>query len=408
MGRTLALIALLTASNLASLRARPGPSLALAVCTACAVGVFLATMALASGIERVLAATARPERAVVASSVAKAEATSLLQPHQVMAIRDHEDFAIVSPETVLSFPLPRRERERGFPWVRDEPAGQALSRLTQRGVTGAAFQLRPEVQIVAGRRFEPGKWEMIVGIRAVREFDGLAVGATVRHRDAPHVDWTVVGHFAAGGGRHESEMWVDKAALAAYGWHGASANVAWVALNDGVSVAAIDNSLRGSPRLAGTRLVAERDFFERFGDRATAPLRTFAAIVGAVMALGAISAGIYAAATAVAMRRVEIATLRAIGMAGLPIGAAIVLEAALVAAAGGLLGIVVAKVAFDGAAATDAVGPGGRQLAYDLSVSAEASLVALACAIGVGLVGTIGAVVHATRLPAASVLRTMA
>ena len=381
-------------ANLADLRRRPGPACALAVSTACATGVFLATMALAGGIERALGSTARPDRAIVISSVSSAEATSLLQARQVAAVRDL-GFAVTSPEHVLTLPKVARRRD-----------GARFS-LGKRGVEPAAFELRPEVRIVAGRAFEPGKWEMIVGVRAAREFAGLAIGDTVRHRDALHVDWRVVGHFAAGGGMHESELWVDKAALSAYGWPGNSAKVVWVRLDDPASLPAMERALRGSPLLAATRLAAEGEFFQAFGDEVTRPLRTFAAVVGAIMLLGAASASVYAATTMTAARRVELATLRALGVGPFPIGAAIVAESALVAAAGGLLGAGLAYVAIDGTASVDTLGRLGVQLAYEKAATAETALIALACAVAVGVVGTIGAVVHATRLDIASTLRRM-
>ena len=393
MLRTLHQVGHLTLANLADLRRRPGPAVALAVSTACATGVFLATMALASGIERALASTARPDRAVVISSVASAEATSLLQGHQVAAVRDM-GFAVTSPENVLTLPKMMRKRDG------------ALFRLGKRGVEQAAFELRLEVRIVAGRTFEPGKWEMIVGVRAAREFAGLAIGDTVRHPDAPHVDWRVVGHFA-GSGIHESELWVDKAALAAYGWVGKAASVVWVGLDDPASLAAMDRALRASPILASTRLVAEGEFFQAFGATITRPLRTFAAVVGIIMVLGAVSAAVYAAATMTAMRRVEIATLRALGIGAFPIGVAIVAESALVAGGGAFLGTAIVHASVDGAGSVDTLGRFDVQMAYDKAVTAEAAFIAFACAVAVGMVGTIGAVVHAARLDIASTLRRM-
>lgn len=393
MLRTLRQVRHLTLANLADLRRRPGPAVALAVSTACATGVFLATMALASGIERALASTARPDRAVVISNVASAEATSLLQAHQVAAVRDM-GFAVTSPENVLTLPKMMRKRDG------------ALFRLGKRGVEQAAFELRPEVRIVAGRTFEPGKWEMIVGVRAAREFAGLAIGDTVRHPDAPHVDWRVVGHFA-GSVIHESELWVDKAALAAYGWAGKGARVVWVGLDDAASLATMDRALRASPILASTRLVVEGEFFQAFGATITRPLRTFAAVVGVIMVLGAVSAAVYAAATMTAMRRVEIATLRALGIGVFPIGVAIVAESALVAGGGAFLGTAIVHASVDGAGSVDTLGRFDVQMAYDKAVTAEAAFIALACAVAVGMVGTIGAVVHATRLDIASTLRRM-
>ena len=75
-----------------------------------------------------------------------------------------------------------------------------------RGVQPAAFAIRDECRIVAGRRFERGVREVIVGKKAAQEFAGLTVGSTIDFRDS---DWTVVGIFETGGDVHESEIWAD-------------------------------------------------------------------------------------------------------------------------------------------------------------------------------------------------------
>jgi putative ABC transport system permease protein len=75
-----------------------------------------------------------------------------------------------------------------------------------RGVQPAAFALRDEFRIVAGRRFERGVREVIIGKKAAQEFAGLTGGSTIDFWDS---DWTVVGLFETGGDVHESEIWAD-------------------------------------------------------------------------------------------------------------------------------------------------------------------------------------------------------
>ena len=82
--------------------------------------------------------------------------------------------------------------------------------LAFRGVEKAALSVRGDVKIVEGRKFEPGRNEMIVGIGAARTFAGTEVGHKVR---IGQNEWTVVGIFAGGGGAGESEIWTDAAVL---------------------------------------------------------------------------------------------------------------------------------------------------------------------------------------------------
>ena len=59
-----------------------------------------------------------------------------------------------------------------------------------RGVADAAFRIRPEVNVSAGRVFTAGRKEAIAGRRAVAEYDDIALGSTVALRGE---DWRIVG-----------------------------------------------------------------------------------------------------------------------------------------------------------------------------------------------------------------------
>ena len=62
-----------------------------------------------------------------------------------------------------------------------------------RGVQPAAFAVRKSFKIVTGRRFEPGRNEVIVGRGAAEQFAGLDLGRTLRWGEN---QWTVVGIFS--------------------------------------------------------------------------------------------------------------------------------------------------------------------------------------------------------------------
>ena len=70
--------------------------------------------------------------------------------------------------------------------------------------------MRGNIEMVEGRRFEPGKNEVIVGAGAARAFAGLDVGKQIKIGQNA---WEVVGIFTAGGGIAESEIWTDAAVL---------------------------------------------------------------------------------------------------------------------------------------------------------------------------------------------------
>ncbi len=79
-----------------------------------------------------------------------------------------------------------------------------------RGVGQGAFDVRGNIEMVEGRRFETGKNEVIVGAGAARAFAGLDVGKQIK---MGQVVWEVIGIFTSKGGIAESEIWADAAIL---------------------------------------------------------------------------------------------------------------------------------------------------------------------------------------------------
>ena len=72
------------------------------------------------------------------------------------------------------------------------------------------FAARPDFKITAGRKFEWGKNEILVGEGALKQFAGLDVGTKLRWGQN---EWTVVGTFSADGALWESELWTDARVL---------------------------------------------------------------------------------------------------------------------------------------------------------------------------------------------------
>src|SRR3546814_3621630 len=113
--------------------------------------------------------------------------------------RDAQGRAIASAELVVAANLPIKG---GLP---DEDGSVQL-----RGVGPQAWAVRPNVQIVEGRKFEPGRRELVAGAGAARQFAGLVPGNTI------HIgsnDWVVTGIFESGDAT-ESEVWADAGVVA--------------------------------------------------------------------------------------------------------------------------------------------------------------------------------------------------
>src|SRR5690606_23399287 len=98
--------------------------------------------------------------------------------------RDGEGRPLASAELIVAANLPIAG---GAP---DEEGSVQL-----RGVGPQAWAVRPNVQVVDGRRFEPGRRELIAGVGAKGQFAGLEPGNVI-HMGSQ--DWTVTGVFESG------------------------------------------------------------------------------------------------------------------------------------------------------------------------------------------------------------------
>ena len=111
---------------------------------------------------------------------------------------------------------PRRDRGRraadGEPrGVRHHPAAAegvrhrpACANVVVRGVSPAAWTVREQRRIEAGRQPESGKAEICVGKKMAGRFDHTGIGETLRFAGR---DWNVVCRFTADGSAFESEIW---------------------------------------------------------------------------------------------------------------------------------------------------------------------------------------------------------
>ena len=197
--RWLSQLVAVTGMNLLTMRQRLVPSFVAVFGIAGVVAVFVAVLSIAEGFKRVLVGTGSPDTAIVMRQGSDSEMTSVLSRDETTIISDAPGVmrtsagAAASAELFVIVDVPKKG------------AGTEAN-VPMRGVQPAAFEVRPDVKIIAGRRFEPGRNEIIVGRGALGQFVGLDVGRTVRWGQNT---WTVVGIFEANGTLPESEIWTD-------------------------------------------------------------------------------------------------------------------------------------------------------------------------------------------------------
>jgi putative ABC transport system permease protein len=271
-----------------------------------------------------------------------------------------------------------------------------------RGVDAVALQVRPELRIVQGRMVAPGRREVIVGRNVTRQFVGTDLGGKVPVRDG---DWDVVGVFETGGDVHESEIWVDRAVIDGVLRSSFIASVI-VALESPEAFDAFKAALSTDPRV-NVDVRRETAYYAAQSQATGSFIRVLGTVVGLIMAIGAVFAALNTMYSAVSTRATEIATLRAIGFGGLPVVGSVLLEALVLALAGGLLGGLIAYALFNGFTVSTLNFQTFSQVAFAFRVTPALLTQGLVWALAIGLVGGSFPALRAARLPITQVLRAL-
>ena len=381
--------------NLKSIPQRFAPSLVVIVGLAGVVAVFTALLAMAQGFSATLQSTGRADSAIMLRGGSNgAELNSGFGRDEVTliklgpGIRKGEDGQpLAAGELLVITELPRR----GQP--------DSAVNVTIRGVEDASFALRPNLEIVEGRRFTPGLRELIVGRGVARQFDGVEVGSMLRMRGS---EWNVVGVFEAGNA-HDSELWTGlEVAQTTFGRNGAS--VVLAGLESADSLETLKTGLSADPRLK-VDVNSEQAHYSNQTRQFRATIGALAGAVTLIMGLGAIFAALNTMYAAVAARTREIATLRAIGFSGFPVLVSVMIEAVTLAFFGGVLGAAIAWLLFDNLTVST-LGQSFTQVVFAFKVSFGLVVTGLIIAVVIGAIGGLLPAIRAARLPVTTALRT--
>ncbi|MDP9011620.1 MAG: ABC transporter permease [Pseudomonadota bacterium] len=386
-------ISAITGINIKSIPERWASSLVIVIGLAGVVAVFTALLAMAAGFESTLKAAGRPDVAIVMRGGSDTEINSALDRDSSDLIKHGrgvragaDGTPLASAELLVIAELIRKD---------DVKSG---ANITVRGVDPAAFALRPQLRIVAGRNFATGVRELIVGRGVLRQFQGADVGNVVRMRGS---DWTVVGAFESGDA-NESELWADiNVARTTFGRSGSSS--VRVGLDGSEGFDELKSALAADPRLT-VDVIREQDYYSGQTKQFRQTIGVLAGVVTAIMALGAVFAALNSMYAAVATRGKEIATLRAIGFGGFPVLVSVMIEALLLALLGGLLGAVLAYVLFNNLSVST-LGQTFTQVVFNFKVTPQIVVQGLIISVAIGMAGGFFPALRAARLPVVEALR---
>lgn len=387
--------------NLRNIRVRWRATLSTVIGIALVVSVFVLLRALARGIEANSGNTGDPNNVLIVRKGSQAESGSLVTLEQFRTIRYFEEIAqtpdqqpMISAELVMIVSLPRRTG-----------AGEANALL--RGITAQGQALRPQVALVAGRWFHPGQREVTVSQKLAQRFVGFEIGGSFK---AGPDRLTVVGHFDGAGSAFDSEAWMDADEARAIFDRGEMYSSLLVRPRDAGALVAFTNRIAQDKRLA-LRAESEKGYYEKQTLTAV-PFKMLAGILGVAMSIGAVFAAMNTMYASVASRTREIGTLRVLGYSRMSVVICFLIEGALLAGIGGMVGCLVAilvqmAVAARGTTFGSIDLQSFAETVYQFRITPDLVGMGLAFAVVIGLVGSFLPALRAARLPVISALKSL-
>jgi putative ABC transport system permease protein len=357
------------------------------------VFVFTAVLMMANGVQQTLRSTGSDDNVVVARKAALSE---------IMSIIDREAASIVvSMPPVAHYGDGRPMSSKEVVVIINLPKlGGGISNVTVRGVEPAAFELRPQVRLTAGRLFQWGVREIIVGSGIARRFAGAQIGAKIKFGGDL---WSVVGIFDANGSGFDSEIWGDLNQIADAFRRGSFSTITF-RMKDPEELADLVKTFDNDNRLQYFVPKREKKFFEEQSEMMAAFIRILGIFITVIFSAGATIGAMITMYGSVANRTVEIGTMRALGFFRGSILIAFLGEALILSLAGGLLGLGIASILQFFTISTLNLGS-FSELAFSFALSPLIVLKSLGFSLLMGLIGGFLPAVRAARLDIIQALR---
>jgi len=349
---------------------RPGRTLLTAASSALVAALLVATAAFVRGLETTFSGAGREDVALLLSRASEGDIVRSAVASTVGSYASAVDGVLgASPEVHMGSTL--RIQGRPYPGF-------------VRGVTDSAWEVHDALTLIEGSL--PGPGEVIVGRLAASQMGApegaLQVGATVEVEGAP---LRVSGRFAAPGTTLEAEVWTPIGPLRGLAQRDDD-SVVFVKL-DSTDLSELQYFVQTRQDLALVVMSAS----EYYGTLTAyfRPIQALAWALAAMIAAAALFSGANTLNASVTDRARELATLRALGYSGVALVRSLAQESVLLACAGGLVGVVLARVVLAGTSFSIAMS------AFALRLDAVSLTVGIA---GVFLLGFLGAAPAAWRV----------
>jgi putative ABC transport system permease protein len=378
--------------NVRNLVVRKTTTLMTALGIALTVAVLLAILAMVDGLRTTLSTSGNPLHVLVlrkgsdselVSNFARAQFQDLKFKPGIAIGRDGQPLASLEMVTVINLANV------------DNPNGVNL---TIRGLQPAGIELRGNVKLEAGRWFNPGRREIVVGHSVAKRFPDAQLGKTIHFARG---EWNIVGVMNCDRCAHDSEIWGDLNQISSDYQRVEVLSSAIVQASDAVTAAAMVNDINNDQRL-GMHALSEKEFYD-LQTASGAPIGAIGIFVSIIMAVGSSFAAMNTMYAAVARRAREIGTLRVLGFSRGSILVSFFIESVFLAGIGGVLGCLLV-LPLNGI--TTAVGNSNfAEMAFDFRVTPQIMLVGIGFAAALGCVGGLFPARNASRKEILTALR---
>ncbi len=295
--------------------------------------VFATVLMLAEGFQQTLITSGSPENAVFIRRSAETEVQSIIERKDAAIIESFSQVAVdkdcrrlAAREAVLLISLPKKET--GLP-----------SNVQVRGVThGISLELRSQIKIVAGREFNAGSSEILIGRNIAKKFRVPGLGGTINFVGRA---WTVAGIMEASGTAFDSEIWGDVDTLMGAFKRPVYSSVI-IRMRDPSALPELKETVLKDPRLV-EEARREDQYYEAQSELMARFIRILGISLTLIFSLGAITGSMITMYAAVAARTSEIGTLRALGFRRVFILLAFLAEALFLSLLGAAIGLAAAS-----------------------------------------------------------------
>ena len=380
--------------NVSNVLVRWRSTLATILGIALVVAVYVMVNALAVGLEKSSANTGDPRNLMIVRQGSTAESSSQVTLEQFRMIqylegveRDANDKPLATADVLVLISLPRLDLE-----------GEA--NVLVRGVGPMGIPLRPQVQLVQGRWFTPGKREVVVSQRLAARFANMQIGDTFK--TAGNV-LTIVGWFDGQKSAFDSEIWMDADEARSIFDRDFYSSVL-IRVDSTNRAPAITARIEGDKRLP-LQAAPEVDYYASQTGTAV-PIKWMGKFLAIAMSIGAIFSAMNTMYASVGARTREVGTLRVLGFRRRTVLLSFIIEGALLALLGGILGCIMAFYV-NGKTTGTLNFSSFSEVVFEFRITPGLVLHGLIFSVIVGVIGSLLPAIRAARLPVIASLKSI-